>query len=88
MTVGDAEGKPTSRTRPDAQAPKLGELAGCGIQRRRHRGCVTREDPPGLGEPDRAADALDERDAEALLESLELLADRRAGCSRGPRRRR
>ena len=58
-----------------AQAPQLGELAGCGIQRRRHGGCVTREDPPRLGQPHRPADALDEGDAQPLLEALELLAD-------------
>ena len=47
---------------------------------------MTGEDPARLGEPDAAADPLDERDAEPLLEALELLADRRLAVAERGRR--
>ena len=86
--VGDADGKPTSRTRAARRPAQLGELAGGGIQRRRHGGGVPREDPAGIGEADAPPDPLDERHAEALFEALELLADRRLAVAESARPRR
>ena len=63
-SVGDAEGNADEPHPPGAQPPELGELAGRGIERRRHGGRVAGEHAPRLGEADAAADPLDERDAE------------------------
>ena len=50
---------------PGAQAAELGEFAGCGIQRRRHRGRVPREHPAGFGEAHARPTRSIERDARA-----------------------
>ena len=55
---------------PGAQPPEFGEFAGRGIQRRRHGGSVAGKDPPGLGQPHPAADALDECEPEPRLERV------------------
>ncbi len=69
-----------------AQPSQLGELAGGGIQRRRHGGGVPREDAAGIGEADAPPHPLDDGHAEALFEALELLADRRLAVPEGERR--
>ena len=76
-TVGDADGNATSRTRPARRPRSSASSPAAASSAVVDRGRVTREHPARLGEAHAAADALDEGDAEALLEALELLADRR-----------
>ncbi len=75
MTVGDADGKPTRRTRParrprsSASSPAAASSAVVTV------GACRARIATGLREPYGAPDALEQRDAEPLLEALELLAD-------------
>ena len=66
-----------------AQTLQLGELAGRGIQRRRHRRRVPGEDPAGIGEPQAATGALDEGHAEPTLRPAHVLAERRLAVAEG-----
>ena len=86
-TVGDADGKRDEPHAPGAQTAQLGEFAGRGIQRRRHRRSVTSQHAAGFGEAHAAADPLDHRHAQPLLEPLHLLAERRLAVAEGCRGR-